>query len=386
LLDHTSLGHWSFAAQLVGLSVQLRGDQNVLTDMETEAGLLDVPRVSRLEERVSWPPALLRFDVLGLVPWIDAETPDFYPMTGYPRWPSRSFFSDLDSMAMRLWTTIRNQPETQLATDATLALFYLALFHSAEIVRVCAAAAASAHVVNAGPLVEAVLVEGITDTSDTVRTIAANALCARNPDHPALRTLLEGDEPTGAPEPVHTSITIHGTWARFRGDWWKPGSDFYNYLTLNVSGDLYPGTDNFRWEGHLSENARQKGARDLQEWMSRQELPCVDTVYAHSHGGNVALDAALLGVRFKLLVLMSVPVRSRTADEWNRIRSCVGRMVSLRSHFDLVVLLDGSGQRFDGEVHDILSGTWFTHSAVHTQKVWERRKLPPEIQYERSLA
>lgn len=98
-------------------------------------------------------------------------------------------------------------------------------------------------IADAGPLLEAVLVDGLLSRDPTVWSMAADALHKLNPENPALLALTRSDEDSGEAEPTHTSTTVHGTWARFRSDWWKPGSDFHSYLKRTCSTDLYSGTD-----------------------------------------------------------------------------------------------------------------------------------------------
>jgi hypothetical protein len=99
------------------------------------------------------------------------------------------------------------------------------------------------------------------------------------------------------------------------------------------------------------------------------------------------LTAIDKGVKTKLLVLISVPARKRSDREWESIFSNAGRVVSLRSKFDLVIYGDRSCQRFQARVRQLLPpGLWFSHGALLRPRVWERHNLPNEISYERGLS
>jgi hypothetical protein len=99
------------------------------------------------------------------------------------------------------------------------------------------------------------------------------------------------------------------------------------------------------------------------------------------------LTAIDKGAKARLLVLINVPARKRTDREWNSIFSNVGRVVSLRSRFDLVIYGDRSRQRFQARVRQLLPpGLWFSHGALLQPRIWERHNLPSEIAYERGLS
>jgi hypothetical protein len=80
-----------------------------------------------------------------------------------------------------------------------------------------------------------------------------------------------------------------------RSDWYKPGSTFHRYLKRRVSADLYSGDDYFRWDGRYSDSSRQLGASDLKRWLRKHQVRSLDTIFAHSHGGNLVLTAVSKG-------------------------------------------------------------------------------------------
>jgi pimeloyl-ACP methyl ester carboxylesterase len=380
------VAEWSQAAQLVAMGMRLNGPEDAIEEMMAEGAPLSVPETPRSpwgEQQVGWSQlaeivANLPIPDIGFE-WYGGEERSFSFRRQRPeieRFVYREFGADL-------WRMCSHR---DAGAVAALRLMAASLYSESEIVRVSGATALSPLLSDPGPLLESVLVDGLLSDSTTVRTMAAHALAARDSEHPAL-TEPDDDRP-GDPEPTRTSITIHGTFARFGSAWWKPGHEFHHYLRSRCSPDLYGGTDHYRWDGRYDEACREAGAKDLAGWCHNHHVEELDTVYAHSHGGNVALNAAQdESVKTKLLILISTPARSRSEHEWNRILSNVRRVVSLRSRFDLVILGDRSRLRFDAHVRQLLPpGLWFSHGALLKTKTWDRYDLPNEIAYERGLA
>lgn len=139
------------------------------------------------------------------------------------------------------------------------------------------------------------------------------------------------------------SIGVHGTFSRRRTSPMVPAHRFYQSLRHEVTSSLYPiSPGHFRWTSRYRTSDRAQAAEDLQRWThtagNREHL---DTIYAHSHGGNVVLDALsreLITVDF--LVLLSVPAVRRSDDDWDRINRRVGRALSYRTGFDPVIAVD----------------------------------------------
>lgn len=197
------------------------------------------------------------------------------------------------------------------------------------------------------------------------------------------------------------SITIHGTWATLKrkSKWWRPNGELFRYLQkkpaakpskpgLGPAGaNLYDQWDYFYWTGILDREARSIGAEDLAQWCETHNCN-LDRVFTHSHGGNVALDAAqeFDNIRINLLILMSAPAHERSDEEWRRISGTVDRILSLRCRFDFVVLSDrcyslargipASGAFPKDRVRDYpIPGLWFDHSAITCRSVWKKNKL-----------
>lgn len=253
-----------------------------------------------------------------------------------------------------------------------------ALAHPDELVRV-AAATCYLEVVYPQPdaRVVDVLVQGTSSEEPLVRDVAATALARVLPGHPRLLELITPPEEVLGEEPSQTSLLVHGTWAR-RNTWWQPGhpGNFHDYLRTNVDPDLYAASDRFDWTGAYSHAARLTGGIELKRWVDLHSLDGLD-LFAHSHGGNVAMVASRAGTRIGRLVLLSCPAhKALYLPDFSR----VGRVFAISVRLDLVVLADGGGQRFDEPgIEDIKLPIWFNHSATHERAVWIDHDLPARI-------
>lgn len=139
-----------------------------------------------------------------------------------------------------------------------------------------------------------------------------------------------------------TSVPIHGTWGLVTDTGWhKPHSPLHDHLRSSVTPNLYSDDTYFVWSGEYSEQGRADGARDLALWRDLvSDAGWLDTVYAHSHGGNVALSSLANGNQIKMLVLLHTPAIHRSDEEWATIRRNVGGVIAMRTRMDLVVLGD----------------------------------------------
>lgn len=252
-----------------------------------------------------------------------------------------------------------------------------------------AAAALHAQIAATGdPTTLARLLAGrLRDTTPVETAAAAVALHAMMPDHPgavaALARLVRSADPlaraiaetaapaaapapgtpapgtpapTAAPAPpaptrsrAAVSTTVHGTFAML-GDtgsrWYIPGAPLHDHLEARVGRNLYDGPGFFTWSGEYSDSARRAAGDALVAWTSAAtDAGTLDVVYAHSHGGTVALNAASVGQRIRVLVLMHAPAVERMPGEWAAIRRAVDRVIVLRTRFDLVVLADTLASR-----------------------------------------
>jgi len=197
-----------------------------------------------------------------------------------------------------------------------------------------------------------------------------------------------------------TSIAIHGTGDQLDepGDaWWHPTTALSALVRSRATPSLYSGDDNFRWTGGYSDLDRDSAARELVTWQRRQGLDRLDTIFAHSHGGNIALSALNDFGSCSLLVLMHTPVVPREAEEWQALASRVGRVLDCRTRMDLVVLADGlrtgSVARLPAvmrqkRIHPPwqLPGAWFSHSFYVEHENWAEHNLVADVVFERYLA
>jgi pimeloyl-ACP methyl ester carboxylesterase len=300
--------------------------------------------------------------------------------------------------------------QQERALDAAYLLHLAQLSHQ-EVVRVAAAAQLAWLPGHGWPLTRQILEDGCLSTSETVRAMAANALGHVNNEDSALRPLT-GGEPTATQQESDSSVslTVHGTWGRSLLEkeswWWFPGQPMFQHLQQEpgasvpspspdvnpVGANLYAGWDTFRWDARYSEDSRRAGGEELRGWCDFKGVK-LDVVFAHSHGGNVALSAAARhGVNMNLLVLMSVPAHHRSDAEWDTIRGCVKRIVALRAHFDLVVLADRTYNLMPHKdrkstswdfpsrhVRAPLIPLWFSHGALTRPEVWQKHGISREI-------
>lgn len=168
----------------------------------------------------------------------------------------------------------------------------------------------------------------------------------------------------------NTAVITHGTFAA-NGSWYRPGGDFYNALRARRP-DLDVHDRSFRWTGAYTDAARRADAKLLVKWVSDQGLQLPD-FFAHSHGGTVAHLATNKGLKLDRLVLMGWPVHRK----WYPDFANVNRIIDVRVRMDLVVLLDGGGQRFrskDLKIEEHRNG-WFDHSSTRESAYWDEHDL-----------
>jgi hypothetical protein len=217
-----------------------------------------------------------------------------------------------------------------------------------------------------------VLEEGTLSDEALVLDIAATALARIDPGHPRLLELTQFPSTEADDTPAHTSLLIHGTFAR-NSLWWQPGGDFHTYVLNNVRPDLYSGADRFDWSGGYSDQARALAADQLHLWIASKGLP-QPGLFTHSHGGSVAMLAShQQSLDFGELVLLSCPVH---VDKYMPDFNSVQKVVSIRVRLDLVILADRGGQRYrHPQIEENILPIWFEHSATHEPAVWEKHNV-----------
>ena len=232
-----------------------------------------------------------------------------------------------------------------------------------ELTRVAAAALDFLLNTNPRPSIE-MLARGTASDDELVREVAATALARISPRHPSLGRLYAVSASPGQGEPSRTSLLVHGTFARSY-TWWMPGGDFHQYL-LGIRPDLYGAPDRFDWSGRYSEAARAEAAVELLDWIAARDLDGL-SLFTHSHGGSVAMLATQGALTVGELVLLSCPLHPEYAPNFAN----VSRTVSVRVKWDLVILADGGGQKFeDPGIEEHVLPIWFNHSATHSPDVW----------------
>jgi hypothetical protein len=259
--------------------------------------------------------------------------------------------------------------------QAVAELMEVSLSHPAELTRV-AAAASYLELSNQPQRLIRILAKGCRSSDALVREVAATALAHTAPDHPALNSLKSAQRAVGAGAeggwPPNTALLVHGTWAA-NETWWQPGGDFHTYFLKNVRSDLYDKSDRFGWSGAYSDGARLLGAQDLLRWVTNHNENGLDLI-THSHGGSIAMLATHNGLQVGELVLLSCPVHiPKYMPDFTKVK----KTVSIRVHFDLVILADRGGQRFQlPEIQENVLPVWFNHSATHDPSVWTKNKVP----------
>jgi len=206
-----------------------------------------------------------------------------------------------------------------------------------------------------------------------IRDVAATALGRLDPRHAALTKLLEPRRRRSRRQRSHTSLLVHGTWARSQAWWQPPNGDFWSYYHAQVDPTLYGAPDRFEWSGGYSDAARALAGSDLHVWVQQHSLDGLDPI-AHSHGASVAMLATHAGTRVGRLILLSCPVHW---PQYTPDFTKVGRVISIRVHLDLVILADGGGQRFhDSRIAEHVLPLWFDHSASHDPATWQQYNVP----------
>jgi hypothetical protein len=212
-------------------------------------------------------------------------------------------------------------------------------------------------------------IEAMVDSSDDLVSEIAQASTGREAIA-ARASSFPAKFPRTAPEEM-LSLMVHGTHA-WGGSWWFPGGDFHQYVKAEVRPSLYDEHDCFSWSGMHKGADRKLAAERLAGWLSAKGSLAVDTVFAHSYGGAVALMSTMHGISYRTAVLLSVPVHQSYEVEWRNI----DRAISVRIHCDLVLLAARAKQRFTANVEDYCLDEWFvSHASSHDPQQWIDHKL-----------
>lgn len=118
-----------------------------------------------------------------------------------------------------------------------------------------------------------------------------------------------------------TVTAVQGTWA-WASTWWKDGSPFWCYMQAHGIAPARIGGLPFRWSTDLADSWKfwQKRRSDWEAGGDAlayylDALPERErVVLAHSHGGQVALHCAALGMKIDRLVTLATPARKDMAE------------------------------------------------------------------------
>jgi pimeloyl-ACP methyl ester carboxylesterase len=167
------------------------------------------------------------------------------------------------------------------------------------------------------------------------------------------------------------SIIVHGT-AAWSKSWWLAGGDFHTYILQEVRPDLFSGYTAFQWSGAYTKRAREIASERLAGWAQDTTGGTLNTVFAHSYGGTIALKATAHGLSIRNLVLLSAPAE-HVRVEWRNITEAV----SLRIHMDLVLLAARRPQQFTENVDEHYIPHWFwNHGDSHDPALWRSSSIP----------
>lgn len=197
-----------------------------------------------------------------------------------------------------------------------------------------------------------------------------------------------------------TSVAVHGTWSRLGepdAEWWRPHSSLSRLIREQSTPYLYAADDNFRWTGGYSHYDRENAGEDLIAWGRARNIGYFDTIFAHSHGGNVAMSGLQSRATCSLLVLLHVPVLRRSIEEWHTLTKTFSRVLDFRTRMDLVVLADGFRTGSTSRLPHIFphrriqrhwreADAWFSHSFFIEESSWSQYALADEVVYERRHA
>jgi len=258
--------------------------------------------------------------------------------------------------------------------EATASLFEAAM-HSQHPLVAVAAAAGARETTRLRPLIRTKLKQGSESDDPLTARLAQAALSKIDPKDPMIRKcVIPQPKSKKRRRKSNTAVITHGTFAS-NNAWYQPSGNFYIALDTKRP-DLNVHDTSFQWTGAYSPSARQADAVLLNQWIADQGLATPD-FFAHSHGGTVAHLATRQGAQFNRLVLMSWPVHER----WFPKFANVSKIVDIRVRWDLVILLDGGGQRFRTNQFNVEEHRhgWFNHSATHDPDYWDDHELWAKI-------
>lgn len=172
------------------------------------------------------------------------------------------------------------------------------------------------------------------------------------------------------------STMIHGTFG-WKGDWWRPRpGSFHEFILSNHRPNLYGGGARFSWSGAYRVTHRRVAASDFCDWAGEIAAAGVETVLAHSYGGELAARSKIAGAAIDQIVLLSSPVNSHIdAVAHDPALSTI----DVRLNFDPVLALARVRQRIrplPSHVTEVILSAWrLDHAATHKERVWNAENI-----------
>ena len=279
----------SQAAILILTGMMLRSDITELLDESDPDGELGVPEISPVD---------------GVIPQQEVRR-DLVDRFGIEDFEHDISRLDPETDFSTLASELHDNPNPLIAAK----LLEASLWHPRELIRV---AAASSYIWSTSEPMTPLrtLARAIDSEDDLVRAIAETTLA---------RLSSRISPPADTPDPIDavpapaggasTSIIVHGTFAR-NNSWWQPLGDFFEYIDGLPRWSVYSNPDFFSWSGGYSDLARSVGGTDLFNWWNARNLN-LESLFAHSHGGSVAMLATQGGLKTDKLILLSCPVHKQ---------------------------------------------------------------------------
>jgi hypothetical protein len=368
---------WSLAALILGIGARLLGVAELLAPPEADdeypydyRAVAPAPGALRDDEVFS---LLARSGLTSVIAALTTTPPGVLPIG----------VSAENGDALRgLWSAGQDGD-----TVASAALVRACVTHEFEPVRVAGSAIwslANPADVSAGTA----LFQALDSSSESVRGIARAVLQSDGYGGVQLEPPPRDQPPAGPDQVRPVSLMVHGTWA-YDERWWRPGvGDFHGYIKSAVRPNLWARPSVYYWSGRYESSDRDWAIYDLLSWAGQHCPRGVDTVFAHSYGGHVAMRAVAQGLRPRTLVLLSTPFYADDRPSLMRVlHSC--KVVSFRTKYDLVLRADKIARFVRNPLRpkpisppfrEIQIGGFFTgHSATHDPDIWRKKGLAARI-------
>ena len=176
-------------------------------------------------------------------------------------------------------------------------------------------------------------------------------------------------------------VLVAGTWGLSQNFWWRPGSEFWQYLK-HKGCEMAAPDDPYQWstglDGLIGENGVWITASAALRWFCAAKGLERPNIVAHSHGGQVALLASKM-MPIGTLITVATPVREdvlshsrpRHIDRWIHLHTDSGDHMQIAGE-----LGDGKlepKRDMPGAENIYVPGN--THSGLLEVAVWEKLEL-----------